>query len=1535
MSLLHACILLRDFKSFQRLLNTGAPVEAGCISEDDPLSLKDRQDSEGHVQPALAGWGSPPKRQHADDTRSVNVNERDPQGRTALHLACSLPDCVEYIRLLLKHPSINVNLQDLESHYTPLHRAMYVANLPVVLLLLQRPDIGTSIKDNEGYTAFDLYNSTVEGTNPDPSDPDALLFMWGANANATLGFADGNNRSHPDQIVIQPKDYISFPPPGPTLHDRFSPIHVRQVSMSKLHTVVVTSEPGDGNTQATGGGNLRLCGFGSSGRLGPSAYHHTQQYALSALPSHAFSPAVRIVRVAVGQDHTLALTKAGEVYTWGLNRFTQLGYVVRHLGDGAGPGISASCGGGSIGGWNNDGNGKALEGALDDMVQHTPRRVQDALRKEVVVGVAASKMASACWTTAGDLFTWGTNSGQLGYERSSQPQILPRKVSKLAHKVIDVALSDTAMACLLNTRDVICVWNDKEVKINFPTQTPLRPKNQPYRPPPRKRDAGIAKLTVCDDVFAALSLSGEVFIFAAPDSAGDSGNIGKTASIKPQRAWVLKKKYRAVKDVALGANGDIIVCTESGHVFVRTRNPVKAVSLASQTSEKGSGSGGGSAASGSLTISNMGGSYTGTGPAPGIQTNKIGSNFNFVRVPCLQRITQVCANSAGAFGALKVDLRHAPIEIVGNVIAEDLKEVMPFVAMYCDEDWRRAKKGGRYGLGLKRGSEQTTIMCPLPASADPDDGDMDDVKDDVIQLRRLCEVLGQEKKGRREEYPRDKRLPFDADVMVVSQSEAAFPAHRVILAGRSPVLRSVLEGKRVVKDEMTNITIRFVANKGKQMAVPVSSRPYPSISTCGKLMTSGCHALTILILLTYLYSDELLAAWDPRVKMELRDEYALVKVKPDQIRTELQVIARILELPLLSEALEPWLKRIPASSLARDMDKLWIDAQPDDGGWNSSQVGKYGGPLAPDVLLQLADREVWCHSVLLRARSDLFASFFGEEEWTVNRWSDNGVVTVNMRHLGWHVMYYVLKFMFSGEERVPFLRLDFINSVDDVLEFMFSVMSAATELLLDRLVLVCSSVILEHVNIQNACYILNDATHFNAKQLIERLQLYMVVNLETLLEQRMLDDVPHRLVKQLAVFARKKQAEKSPRSRTNALFDTLMQKYAEWLALQDFPEPILRLNRQEGRGVNVARKRSRLSLSAALMEPMSGVSTPSRAIRRPPSGEDIFIMDDGDGPSVMGDSPPGPSNKSGVWKPRSAPRVDMKSLMAEEAANIVSAKRPIQVRQTASRDSIATTPSPSSSLQRTSSAAWRISVGSPTMSTSKKLTPPASPPAASDSRRESLFGLSRSEAVDLSTRIQLAPKAPTSPSHRSQTTPESRSSGLGPIITPTRQPSKTSTSSDIPSIRRASGKAWTLPPVEPVIATSPPSSSMVTSISFVAIQQLELEQATTVPAKDKRSLRDIQAEEEARQQEEGFLRWWAAEEERVRLEVAAVSRALAESQGQASKQRRKSRGGKKADAPSSTPLQTTGGAGIAGEVSEHRGKPRKPPRPKKSEEPKS
>lgn len=50
------------------------------------------------------------------------------------------------------------------------------------IMLLRCADVDTSIKDMEGYTAFDLYNSTVQSAYPTSlEDGYADLLTWGAN----------------------------------------------------------------------------------------------------------------------------------------------------------------------------------------------------------------------------------------------------------------------------------------------------------------------------------------------------------------------------------------------------------------------------------------------------------------------------------------------------------------------------------------------------------------------------------------------------------------------------------------------------------------------------------------------------------------------------------------------------------------------------------------------------------------------------------------------------------------------------------------------------------------------------------------------------------------------------------------------------------------------------------------------------------------------------------------------------------------------------------------------------------------------------------------------------------------------------------------------------------------------------------------------------------------------------------------------------------------------------------------------------------
>ena len=84
--------------------------------------------------------------------------------------------------------------------------------------------------------------------------------------------------------------------------------------------------------------------------------------------------------VSAGVNHTLAITNTGDIFSWGSDRFGQLGY----------------------------GGGDAGKGSL------SPRKI-DNLKKSVVVAIAAGDAHSVCFTNDGEIYSWGCNKdGQLG-----------------------------------------------------------------------------------------------------------------------------------------------------------------------------------------------------------------------------------------------------------------------------------------------------------------------------------------------------------------------------------------------------------------------------------------------------------------------------------------------------------------------------------------------------------------------------------------------------------------------------------------------------------------------------------------------------------------------------------------------------------------------------------------------------------------------------------------------------------------------------------------------------------------------------------------------------------------------------------------------------------------------------------------------------------------------------------------------------------------------------------------------------------------
>ena len=116
MTLLHELFNSRNIQDFQRLLDANIDRRVFTAASSSSSGPKSWTRSAGYI--------------------SVDVNARDSLGRTALHLASSSLESIEYVKALLKHPNIDPNLMDSESHWTALHRALYSANIPVVCVLL-------------------------------------------------------------------------------------------------------------------------------------------------------------------------------------------------------------------------------------------------------------------------------------------------------------------------------------------------------------------------------------------------------------------------------------------------------------------------------------------------------------------------------------------------------------------------------------------------------------------------------------------------------------------------------------------------------------------------------------------------------------------------------------------------------------------------------------------------------------------------------------------------------------------------------------------------------------------------------------------------------------------------------------------------------------------------------------------------------------------------------------------------------------------------------------------------------------------------------------------------------------------------------------------------------------------------------------------------------------------------------------------------------------------------------------------------------
>ncbi|KAI1124581.1 hypothetical protein F5Y10DRAFT_28299 [Nemania abortiva] len=799
----------------------------------------------------------------------AEINSRDYCGLTLLLRAASStsPDAVAFVQALLDHPAIDIYAQDPESGWNALHRALYNGNISVARLLLakERRDLTESFgpsttkigqliktKDHEGNSPFDLYNATIalrslktadeRPFSSDESETDEVnggpetqhptrspslgeeVFTFGSNNNLSLGVGHEDDRQYPERIYLERPDHLihyfhdqqlpeqqSHPinddPTSRNLVDvpalvQNRSMAIQDVVLSKFHTAILTTDPFS---------NLYISGLGRGGRLGLG----DENTKLSFMPVQGGLSDKKVTAVALGQNHTLAVTSEGELWSWGSNSCSQLGYTLP-------PPVRPD----------------------EEPISVTPRQVFGPLKKEIILGVAASSIHSVVHTGS-SLFCWGRNAGQLGLmdadSRSLEVQTIPRRVAATlisTHSSVVSAISaiDKATCCLFGDRSLVVFTSYGYKTINLQSTVlsinPALQQSMQFSSAPsfdsKRRE--IHQIASSGETIAAITGSGDLFTMQLnhnsdhdqlTTSTTNPSKI-KDAITTPQCIWDSRKD--GVKSVGVGENGSVIISTESGAVWRRIRR-----SKAQDTKNLG----------------------------PSGHKRK---DFKFQRVPYITDVTAVRSSTSGAYAAVRkdCDVTRDQLEISQPTLWEDVSPLLPLQGFKAQNSKIRENKDTWKFQNPEKLKEQVDdLSYEILTSTDLEDDIATHFMDWTFKNRKL-----------------------GVAIRSASNPKISVPVHSWVLSARSAVLRDGLQRFRetghydipdllTIKEEQSETIVEF---------------------------TWDLDIIALLNMVVYMYCDRVIPAWNfTRQASPLAYRYR-------QIRTDVMKLSSRLGMPRLEAA---------------------------------------------------------------------------------------------------------------------------------------------------------------------------------------------------------------------------------------------------------------------------------------------------------------------------------------------------------------------------------------------------------------------------------------------------------------------------------------------------------------------------------------------------------------------------------------------------------------------------------------------------------
>ncbi|KAL8371088.1 hypothetical protein RB595_001103 [Gaeumannomyces hyphopodioides] len=1095
-----------DVDRFRRLLGPALGYSAPSTSRGPSIGGSAGAGLGGIAGAAAAGSpgavGTSPARTHASKMRKssalfvagggaggaggpamgkAEVNSRDHAGLTLLLRAASSasPNAVAFVRALLEHPALDIYAQDNESGWNALHRALYAGNISIARLLLdrERKDLtegvfgGASLsrigqliktKDHEGNSPFDLFASTIgersiqRNVLGSPSSDDGgsdseeslslqdatsigglqdlvdgdELFMFGSNKNMSLGVGDESDRQYPERVHLRRPDHLfhafhadhldgaGLEHPGSLKLEELPamiltrPLEVRDVVLSKFHSAIVTTDPVS---------NLYICGIGRGGRLGLS---DDQRVRFTFVPVQGGLADRQVAQVALGQDHSIAVTSTGELWTWGSNTYSQLGYV-----------LSPPT--------------KKDEGPMGLF----PRQVFGVLKKEIVVGAAASAIHSVAYTSS-SLYCWGKNMGQLALmdadSRSLEIQSTPRKVavSLFSASIVMASAIDKATTVLLANHTVYVFTSYGYNWVKFPPIDPFADsrihrgvRGQDHHHRGRK----ICYIDSGGDTIAAVTGRGDLFVMGLNHDVDASSSASTTNPSKirgavgqPQCIWRARKD--GVKSVGVGDHGSVIIATESGAVWRRVWRATAKDAYITAGSE--------------------------------LARRK---DFKFQRIPYIAKIVTVRTSPSGAFAAVRRDLEvmKKQITVDRQSIQDDVSALLPLRGFVSSSP----RPDGEAVLGLLENDGSTASQLAHAINS-------------MLYSTDLVSDMHSFLAGSSGEAERDTL------VCSSSHPDLKIPVHGWVMCARSLDVRDALARCRSEGSyTSTGLTVELANDKAL-------------------IKIEATDILTVLNIVVWAYTSRAVPAWN------IRQPSPTLTQASRQLRVEVMKVAARLHMSSLEAAAR--LQNDPTCTLTDDLESAMKD------------------PVFfqdADVVVELDGGETAAHSSLLCQRCPYFDGLFRGRSagmWLASRLDTAPDrpqrIPVDMKHFEPKPFSYVMRYMYTdaGEE---LFDATVAPSFEDFTGLVLDVLAIANELMLDRLSQICQKVMGRFVNTRNIAHLLNEISPCSVTMFKDAGLEYLCMQVETMLENHMLDDLEEDLLVDLDDVVKENQAENSVKSR--------------------------------------------------------------------------------------------------------------------------------------------------------------------------------------------------------------------------------------------------------------------------------------------------------------------------------------------------------------------------------------------------------------------